>query len=110
MSGSGSGGGGGGHSTDKVDCSTLVLKTHLNSPKAAILKTLRKGSKLSIQLESHGGKPIVIAKASQGQAAGSITGAGLASLIQCLQNGFPFHAVVISVAGGGCEVSVQAGA
>ena len=104
---SGSGSGGGGRTTDKVDCSTLVLKTHLNSPKAAVLKTLKKGSKLSIQLESHGGKTIVVAKASQGQAAGSITGAGLASLINCLQNGFSFHAVVISLAGGGCEVSVQ---
>lgn len=106
---SGSGGGGGGYSTDQPDCSTLTLTTHLNSPKPAVLKTLKRGDKLAIELQTQGGKPIVVAKTAQGQIAGSITGAGLAKLIGCLQQGFPFHAVVISIAGGGCEVSVQPG-
>ena len=106
---SGSGGGGNGHTPDQPDCSTLTLTTHLNSPKPAVLKTLKKSTKLEIELQTHGGKPIVVAKTPQGQIAGSITGAGLARLIGCLQQGFPFHAVVISIAGGGCEVSVQPG-
>jgi len=106
---SGSGGGGNGHKQDQPDCSTLTLTTHLNSPKPAALETLKKGNKLAIELQTHGGKPIVVAKTAQGQVAGSITGAGLAQLIGCLQQGFPFHAVVISIAGGGCEVSVQPG-
>ena len=107
---SGSGGGGGGQSRDQLDCETLVLKTHLNSPKPAVLTTLKKGSRLKIELQSQGGKSIVVATTTQGQVAGSITGAGLASLINCLRSGFPFHAVVVSIAGGGCEVTVQPGA
>lgn len=108
MSGSG-GGGGGGRGTGQTDCSTLTLTTHLNSPKPAVIKTLKKNSKLTIELQSQSGKSIVAAKTVQGQMAGSITGAGLAELISCLQKGYRFHAVVISVAGGGCEVSVQPG-
>ena len=109
MSGSG-GGGGGPRSPDRPDCSTLTLTTHLNSPKPAVLKTLKKGSRLAVELQMQGGKPIVVAKAGQGQVAGSITGVGLADLISCLERGFRFHAVVISIAGGGCEISVQPGA
>jgi hypothetical protein len=108
MSGSG-GGGGGGRSPDPADCSTLVLRTHLNSPKPAVLKTLRKGSRLTVELESHGGKAVVVAKTPTGQVAGSITaGSGLAALIACLRKGVEFIAIVNSVAGGGCEVLVQA--
>jgi len=95
--------------SDQPDCSTLTLTTHLNSPKPAVLKTLKKDSKLAIELQAQGGKPIVVAKTTQDQIAGSITGAGLADLIRCLQRGSPFHAVVISIAGGGCEVFVQPG-
>jgi hypothetical protein len=108
MSGSG-GGGGGTRSVDQPDCSTLTLTTHLNSPKPAVIKTLKKGSKLTVELQIQSGKPIVVTKTGQGQTAGSITGVGLADLISCLQKGFRFHAVVISIAGGGCEVSVQPG-
>lgn len=108
MSGSG-GGGGGGSGTGPTDCSTLTLTTHLNSPKPAVIKALTKKSKLAIELQLQGGQSIVVAKTPQGQIAGSITGAGLAELISCLQKGFRFHAVVISVAGGGCEVAVQPG-
>lgn len=108
MSGSG-GGGGGGHNPDPADCSTLVLRTHLNSPKPGVLKTLRKGSQLTVELDSHGGKVVVVAKTAQGQVAGSITaGSGLAALIACLKKGVPFKAVVNSITGGGCEVVVQA--
>jgi hypothetical protein len=107
---SGMGGGGAGRSMDQPDCETFVLKTHLNSPKPAVLKTLKKGSKLTIELQSQGGKSIVVAKTAQGQVAGSVTGAGLASLINCLRGGFQFHALVVSIAGGGCEVAVQPGA
>lgn len=107
---SGSPGGGGGRRTpDTFDCSSLVVRTHLNSPKPAVLKKLHKGSQLTVDLESRGGKIIVVAKTAQQEIAGSITaGAGLASLIKCLEQGVAFKAMVSSIAGGGCEVVVQA--
>jgi hypothetical protein len=106
MSGSG---GGGGYSTGQLDCATLVLNTHLNSPKSAVLKTLTKNQKLVIELQTQGGKSIVVAKTAQGHVAGSITGAGLATLIACLQKGFQFQATVTSLAGGGCAITINPG-
>jgi len=84
----------------------VQLRTHLSSPKPAVIKTLQKNDQLTVELQNHGGRSVVVAKTAKGQEAGSITGSGLAKLIECLHQGHPFKAVVISVEGGGCLVNV----
>lgn len=107
MSGGGSRGYGssGGY---EPDCSSLQMMTVLNSPQPQVLRQLSKGDRLAIELERTGSARIVVAK-FKGFAAGSITGSLLARLIECLEHGEPFSAVVLSVKGGRCEVRVEYG-
>ena len=106
MSGGG-GGGGGGSSPRPPDCGSLILRTHLNSPQPAVVRTLRARQVLQVQLQQSVGRTIVVALTASGQVAGSITGAGLGMLIQCLRDGHDFVAVVENVAGGSVEVTVR---
>lgn len=104
---SGSGGGGGGGGSQRKDCSSLYIKTYLNSPKPAVLKTLKKNDELNVTLSGTGANKVVQASTKAGAVAGSITGADLADLIACLQKGYKFVAVVEAVSGGSCEVTVR---
>ena len=106
MSGSGGGGGGGG-GIGKKDCSSLFIKTYLNSPKPSVLNTLKKGDVLQVELAGTGARRIVQASTKKGAVAGSITGADLADLIACINEGYDFVAIVESVSGGSCEVTVR---
>jgi hypothetical protein len=110
MSGSGGGGGGGGGgglppSTPKFDCSTLFIKTTLNSPDPGIVKKLRKGQKLQVTAKALEGP--VYAVTEEGKTAGSITDRQLHQLLQCIAEGFVYVAIVQAIAGGRVDVEVR---
>src|SRR5688572_9757868 len=106
MSGSGGGGGGGGGGIPKSDCATLAFRTALASVVKNVVSQLKKDDELDVELQAKGQR-IVIAKTKAGVIAGSITSAHLASLVDCLNKGFAFVAIVLRVSGATCEVEVR---
>lgn len=90
-------------------CDRLNFKTVLNSPNPAVVGGLTPGADtLTIQIDGSGGKKRVLA-AHKGSIAGSITSDMLPQLINCLEQGFPFHADVLSAKGGRVEIHVLPG-
>ncbi len=85
------------------DCN-IVEKTPLNSPQAAVIKTLKVGDVLDVDL-SKAGKVVVARKA--GAIAGSLTPFRLVELIDCMQHGRKYVAVVTQLKGGYCEVEIR---
>lgn len=101
----GSGGGGGGAGGTPSAC-VFVENTVLNSPNQAVIQTLAPGAVLKVELEL--GPPVrVVAKAPSGQIAGSLTGAKLPQLIECMKAGVDYQAQVTSIRGGRVDVRVS---
>jgi hypothetical protein len=106
--GNASGAGGGGESCP--DCGSLVVETTLNSPVNGVVALLKKGDKLTVEiLDGGGGVQSLVAKNVQGQVAGSLTPPSLITILNCIQNGFKYVAIVLNdVAGGIVHVRIQA--
>jgi hypothetical protein len=106
MSGGGGGvGGGGPPSTPKIDCSRLIFRTTLNSPKPAVVRNLKKDQVLEV--EAKGPRGPVVVKTRAGEEAGSITSDQLLSLLECIAEGFSYVAVVRSISGGQVDVEIR---
>ncbi|WP_133987068.1 hypothetical protein [Pseudodesulfovibrio indicus] len=101
--GGGSGGGGGAHR----ECPDFFEETVLNSPNHIVLANLEEGDLLSVYLNDEGGHSTVLAVDGDGNSAGSITIGSLAQLIECLEDGYDYVAVVVSVDGGHCRVQIR---
>ncbi len=107
MSGSPGGGGGGGPITPSgTDCSRLIIRTPLSSPKPKVVAKLKKGDQLEVVAQSAAGPAIVQTK--KGEEAGSIT-SRLAELLRCIEEGYSYTATVISITGGIVEVEIRPG-
>ena len=104
MSGSGGGGGGGPASPSRPDCSTLVFRTPLASPKPKVIAKLNKGDQLDVVAQSAAGPAVV--QTRQGEEGGSIT-SRLADLLRCLAEGYMYVATIISITGGNVEVEIR---
>jgi hypothetical protein len=105
-----SGGGGGGGPIGPtppgpMDCDSLVFKTVLNSPKAAVIAKLKPKDWLDLDLQDEEGPVVAITEAAE--IAGSITAPHLTDLIRCMNAGHEYVAQVLSVNGGRCEVQVR---
>jgi hypothetical protein len=103
---SGSGGGGGsrfdsGPGGQSSKCEELVILTPLNSPVPAVVKKLRKDSRLVVSKTSVGGVVRVEVVTSDGEVAGSITSAQMMRLIECMDQGVNYVAVVTNDPTGG---------
>jgi hypothetical protein len=106
MSGSGGGGGGGGGGgPSKIDCSMLIFRTTLNSPKPAVVGTLKKGYALEVKAKATRGPVVVVT--SSGDEAGSITGGHLIRLMECLAEDYSYVAIVQSIKSGQVEVEIR---
>ena len=119
MSGSGGGsgrisfggmGGSGGGGEPSPDCASLVVETTLNSPDDAVVASLTKGDRLTVEIHVDGiGASSLVAKNSAGQIAGSLTPPSLIIILKCIQNGFRYVAIVLNdVTGGVVRVRIQA--
>lgn len=103
MGGSGSGGWSPMASSDK--CAGLAFEAQINSPQAALLSTLVNGEHLAVELSALPKQIVQVVK--NNAVVGVLTGPQTAQLINCLQNGYRYKAVVLSVTGGMCTVKVQ---
>ncbi len=106
MSGSGNGNGGGGWSgpDDAVDCANFFERTVINSPNPAVLKTLKVGDVLQVTVDA---KRVVKVVTDSGDVAGSVTSARMLQLINCIEDGFTYVAIVKSIDGGRASVEIR---
>ena len=101
----GSGSGGYTPPAPSSPCSRLSFQATLNSPQATVLAQLQIGSVLDVGLDSSGNSVEVHFNS---QLAGALTGTRVAQLINCLNSGFVFRAVVVTLNGGQCVLRVEA--
>ncbi len=94
-----------------VDCDSLVVDTTLNSPEPAVVKTLKKGAKLVVELgRSTQGRDLLLAKTRDGKVAGSLTPPRVLDIMHCLKTGHKYIAdVSADPAGGECRVRIRTG-
>jgi hypothetical protein len=93
---------------EDVPCNAVNFSTALTSPKPAVIAGLTAGDCLSVELVLENRRKVVVAKAGQ-NIAGSITNTIHIRLVECLEAGEPFHAIIDSVSGGHCVVRVAHG-
>jgi hypothetical protein len=92
-------GGGGGYSsgpTQSCPCDQLVFSAVLQSPIASIIRLLKVGDELNLELRSTNG-PVMAVHKTHGDV-GSIVNR-IAELIPCLEAGTDYVAKIISIAG-----------
>lgn len=106
MSGSG-GGGGGGFPDIAVACEDLVIHTQLSSPVAAIVQALAKDDVLQVDLEAGPITTLVVVK-HNGAIAGGLASARIVQLIECINAGTRYRAIVIDAMGGQVRLKVEA--
>ncbi len=107
MSGSNSGGGGnlgGGGGVPAQDCNDVSIKTNITSPNPAILKTLKVGDYLDIELLSATGP--LVAKTIKGKILGSVFVTNPKLLIDCISKGYSYHAKILKIDGGDCQILI----
>jgi hypothetical protein len=89
------------------DCSTLIERTFLNSPVAAVVASLTPGDVLDVRLQTGAAGPSLLAVNSSGATAGSLTPPRLPQIIDCIQQGFAYVAVVQQISGGQITVEIR---
>src|SRR5438105_653568 len=89
------------------DCASIIEQVPLNSPKQEVVSKLKIGSILKLEVHVEGGRDILAAVNSNGQKAGTITTASYITIIKCIQDGFGFDAIVISIDRGDCMLEIR---
>lgn len=103
--GGGRGGGGGGKGGGGGDpCSAISEFVDLLSPKAAIVKKLKRGDTLTLKHDK--ATEAIQVVTSNDDVAGSVVPSDPDALIKCLKKGKTFKAHVVSVAGGACKLHI----
>lgn len=96
-------GDGGGGEPDLCDISE---RTNLNSVDRSVLATVAAGSVLLVQYDQ-GPPRRLLAVTGNGAIVGSITSPSMPQVIQCMQAGRSYEAIVLSIHGGICQVEVR---
>ena len=85
-------------------CSRLSFQAIVNSPKPDVISHLTVGDALDVALNPEG-QGVVLER--NGQLAGSIVGSHVAQLINCINSGFDYQAIVEQLNGGHCVVRID---
>jgi hypothetical protein len=85
-------------------CSTLTFDATVNSPQATVLTTLVVGEVLDLTLMT-GGHGVAVLK--DAVIVGTLTGIRVAQMINCMNSGFDYKAIVSTLNGGQCVVRVE---
>ena len=83
----------------------MIFRTHLNSPDPAVVAGLTDRQVLEVFASSPTGP--VLARTADGGTAGSITAGQMLRLLECIEGGTGYVAVVLSVTGGRVQVEVR---
>lgn len=90
---------------DRDPCD-IVQQAPLNSPKADVIETISVGDVLAVSLNLRGDRPVLEVVSSAG-VAGALTHRGHLRVIQCIEDGREYKAVVLSISGGVVQVRVE---
>lgn len=104
MGGSGSSGGWV-PSTPSNVCDRINFLAVINSPQA-IVNTLKLQDVLAVSLQMTPVPAVVVSH--KGSVVGALTSAQVNSLVNCIQNGFIYEAIVVGITGASCTVNVRA--
>jgi hypothetical protein len=85
-------------------CATLTFDATVNSPQASVLATLVIGDVLDLTLML-GGQGISVLK--NAVIVGTLTGVRVAQMINCMNSGFAYKAIIRTINGGQCVVRVE---
>lgn len=85
-------------------CARLTFQATINSPKPIVVGQLKVGDSLDVVLNPQVQGVILEHNA---QTAGSLTGTQVAQLINCINSGFEYQAVVVQLNGGQCVVRIE---
>jgi len=103
---SGSGGGSGGSSFEPVkDCGSISFNTDINSPQEDAIDGLEAQDRLDVVLSNN---TVVVVRQDTGDTLGSVNWSSIARLIECLQDGFEYVAVVRDIQDGLIKVHISA--
>lgn len=106
MSGPSGGGGGDGPGPEiqEIDCTRISERTVLNSPDPEVVSSLTKGDVLDVKVQN--GMSLV-AVTEDGEIAGALTPPLLPRIVECIEEGFEYVAIVLNVSGGECRVHIK---
>lgn len=91
-----------------VDCEGISIPTLLNSPVAKVVATLKKGDRLTVVQDKSAGFSRLEAHTPGGKVAGSLTPNEVLDIINCMNKGHKYVAVVTNdPAGGVVKVRIQ---
>ena len=102
MSGSGGGGPYGGSGGKPTTCD-IVERVALNSVQRGVLGSLSVGDELNVEVRNES----LVATTEQGGIAGSLTPPRLAALLECLDRGYEYKAVILQIKGAYVEVEIR---
>ncbi len=88
------------------DVCNISEVTSLNSANRTVLATLRADDVLDVVFQT-GPPQRLVAQTAQKAIAGSITSASMLQIIQCIQSGVSYQAVVLSVRGAQCQIRIE---
>ncbi len=100
----GSGGGGGPEIWTEIDCTRISEITVLNSPDPDVVSGLKKGEVLDVKVYK---ETSLVAVTEDGEIAGALTPPLLPQIVECIEEGFEYVAIVLSVSGGECRVHIK---
>jgi hypothetical protein len=92
---------GGGGSSPSDDCGSLIIDTTLNSPVQSVVKALKKGDKLDVSIETFPTKVKTLVAKKSGQIAGSLTPLNIITIINCIEGGYKYIALILEDPSGG---------
>ena len=87
-------------------CERLTIVTYLSSPKADVIDKLKEGDILSISALSDQGP--IVAITLEGEIAGSILSSEQIRLLNCINSGTEYKAIVLSIQDASCEIRIKA--
>jgi hypothetical protein len=102
LSMSGSGGGRSGDNPVQPNCRNLSGPTQLSSPQQDVVEDLEEGVQLTLSVEDS----TVVAHFGD-RLAGTITWTQLAALVECIERGYEYVAIVTDIDGGRVRVRVE---
>ena len=106
MSGSGGSSGnlGGGGGIPVVDCKDISIKTNVISPDPSVLRTVKVGDFLNIELQSATGP--LIAVTIKLEILGSIFTTNPRVLIDCIIDGYKYQGRILKLDGADCQIII----
>jgi hypothetical protein len=86
---------------------TSIRTAPLNSPQPAVVAGLKLNDRLYVHLDKSTARAILQVRDLTGAVAGSLTFLGHLALIDCIEQGYSYEAVVLSISGGAVQLRIE---